>query len=350
MPDATCAGFSADTEVLTRAGWKPVTQATEDDEIATRSPDGLFLWRKPERVCRVTHDGPMAWMHGRSVDLLVARATTLLVSQRRRIRKVAELAPSDRLCAAMSVGATPRLVATSTWRAPDVAELVLPGIRAASHGPRPRDFAMTGDHYAAFMGAYIAEGCAGNSGSGWFVDVSQMESGKGYAEYLELLTAILRRRPGRGGHAWRIYSRSLYEHCHPLGLATAKRLPAVLLDMSARQLALFWRYYFLGDGSAEVQAGRRPHEVAATGSPVLAGQIQEVAQKLGSAASVRRYALRPNSRVKAQGFIYKVRFRFTAAPECTRTIVPYRGTLTAFSPAERPVFVRRDGKAVWSGC
>ncbi len=346
------AGFSADTEILTRTqGWVTFDKVTLDDEVATRSPDGRFEWHHPDSVGVERYDGHMVWFHGRSIDLLVTPGTMLPYHAEarspQRVGMASDLLVKAAARARVSAGAV--LVATSSWDAPDLSQKVFPGIRWSARGPTPRDVRMTGDQFAAFMGMYIAEGCATLTPNDHRVDISQTTPGKGYEEYRVLLRDIFGHEPGRGGNAWSLHLRALYEYMKPLGKAVDKWLPAEVMDLGKRQLEIFWRYYFLGDGSNESFPGRNDMQVAATASRQLAGQIQEIVQKRGFSGSMRKYALRPNELVKAEGFIFKVRVRKTSRPACPVSAISYRGVVAVAEVADRAVYVRRDGKPVWAG-
>lgn len=352
MDDTTgIAGFSADTEILTRTqGWITFERLTCLDEVATRSSGGRFEWRHPERVRFCDYDGGVVHFHGRSLDVLVGPGNVMLhkadARGPERYALACQLAQKAMHRSREEAGAT--LVATSAWAGAEMASRIFPGVRRNKKGPAPRDFAITGDQYAAFMGAYIAEGSVATGRHFHKVSIAQTQGGKGYEEYRALLKEICGREPGRGGHQWQIYSRPLYEYLHPLGTARDKRLPPEVLELSRRQLEIFWHFYFLGDGSYEEHLTSRAQAVA-TASFAFAGQLQEIAQKIGSSASVRTYALRPNARVRATGAIHKLRLRATANPACAVRLVRYTGIIVTLSLPDGVVYVRRDGKPAWAG-
>jgi hypothetical protein len=345
-------GFSADTEILTRRGWLTFDELVYADEIATRSPEGCFEWRFPRRIIRRPHEGDMVWLHGRSLDALVTPGHPVLwVTDPREAWRTS--AAGDLANRATWVGKrTPvgHFPATSTWDGQHMAEKVFPGVRRTKMGPKPRDVHMTGDQFAAFMGMYIAEGNVARSPNDWLVRISQMSYGKGYEEYRELLTAIFGHEPGRGGHQWSLHSRALYEYFEPLGHARDKWVPGEVLDLSRRQLEIFWFYYCLGDGSMERHDGRcADHQVANTASPVLAGQLQEVIQKLGYSTSVREWKSRKSWLVASENLIYYLRVRKTKCPEFKVATVPYSGMTGCVQVPNGVVYVRRNGRPAWCG-
>jgi hypothetical protein len=211
---------------------------------------------------------------------------------------------------------------------------------------------MTGDQYAAFMGMYIAEGNTTPTPNDWLVAISQTPGGKGWVEYRELLTEIFGREPGKSsyGTVWVLHSRALYDELAPLGKARVKYVPADVMGMSRRQLEIFWRYYFLGDGSTERHHGIcNDQQVPATASIRLAGQLQEIVQKLGYCASVRTYKTGATGLVKSEGVIYKARIRMTRCPAFAVDTLSYSGMTGSALTLNGIVYVRRDGVPAWAG-
>lgn len=339
-------GYSADTEILTRrGGWVTFDQLTYMDEVATRSPDGRFEWQVPERIRWERYDGDMVWLHGRALDLLITpnHKMTWAPDNRYRIHRDPASHLLERSARIARARAATFMIATSTWDAPNLTEKVFPGVRRTKMGPAPRTLCMTGDQFAAFMGMYIAEGCVGHASHDHFVDICQMVAGKGYEEYRVLLAAIWGREPGRGGNSWRMHSRPLYEYLQPLGKAINKRLPPEVLNLSRRQLEIFYRYYFLGDGSF----ARPTHQVLATASKMLADALQEVVQKLGGSATIYSEKYRPTKLTQAEGIMYKLGFCRTVRPAGSVGSLPYSGMVGSVQVDDRPVYVRRSRRPFW---
>lgn len=359
MQATTPRGFSADTEILTRRGWLGFDQVTYMDEVATRSPGGEFLWEHPGGIVRQEpYSGEMVRLHGRAIDLLITPNYPVLWMTDARVRYPKRtdaagdiLSRSGRISRNRHAGFT---LARSTWDAADIDEVTFPGARHSNKGPRPRDVSMTGDQFAAFMGMYAAEGSAtiGGSSGGrdWLISIAQTPGGKGYEEYRALLAGIFGKVPGTSnyGTVWVLHSRALYDYLQPLGKARDKWLPPVVMDMSRRQLQIFWDYYFLGDGNYEVHADASTAAVTATASKQLAGQVQEIVQKIGASAAVREYKTRSTSLVASAGVIYKVRVRATERPSFGASGVPYSGSVGRVCVANEAVYVRRFGKPAWA--
>jgi hypothetical protein len=350
---APACGYSADTEILTRhQGWVTFDQLTCFDEVATRSAEGLFEWQHPEQVSWQRYAGEMVRFYGRSMDLLVAPGQRVLWSPDPRTPERGSPASTilERVPRLTRVRASAYFRPTSTWDAPDLVEKVFPGIRRTKMGPKPRDVRMTGDQFAAFMGMYIAEGSATPAANGNFIiAIAQSPGGKGYDEYRCLLTDLLGHEPGCTGHAWAFRSQAVYAYLRPLGKAASKWLPEEVRNLSRRQLGIFWQYYFLGDGSYERHAEAAHSVAAATASPILAGQLQEIIQKLGWVSSARKYQYKPTALVPRSGPVYKLRIRKAAMPSCGVVGMPYSGTVGNVKVPNGAIYVRRAGHPAWCG-
>lgn len=351
-PNAAYQCLSVDTEILTRRGWLRYRDLADTDEFATRSPDGAFEWQRSLARTVQPYDGEMVWFHGRSMDCLVTPNHRVLWAKSGRNDSVEHISRADeveawhlgtRISRTKKTRRNPTIVMTSTWDAPDVDEVVIAPQSRAGRGPAPRSITMTGDQYAAFLGMWISEGCLARGKNDWRVIVSQTRKGKGYQAYEDLLRDIFGRVPGKSGDSWAVSSRALYEHLSLLGhSAHTKRLPDLLLNTSRRQLEIFWHYYWLGDGSSEGGESQTSYTV----SEVLAGQLQEVLQKIGFHSSVR-FVKRETPHGISAG--YKIRVRRTARTEANVSRVPYVGNVWCVQVPNGTLYVRRNGHPCWTG-
>src|SRR5208282_3869419 len=152
---------------------------------------------------------------------------------------------------------------------------------------------------------------------------------------------------------WRFKSASLARYLRRFGHAPDKFIPAEILDASAEQLAIFWRFYLLGDGHAE-KGGRQK---IATCSKRMADDLQEVAQKMGMQASVRerrsdvgRVAMINGRAINTERLNYVVTLRTSPkylVQHADR--VPYDGRVYCVTVPNETLYVRRNGRPSWCG-
>jgi hypothetical protein len=358
-------GYSADTEILTRRGWVTFDQLTYLDEVATRSPDGVFGWEHPERITWERYDGEMIWFHSRTANLLAGPETPILhmaVPRATANGKRYELPPVERTRPAGSLANWHgSLVATSTWSPPSPrSEFVLTGTQARTYGTRflpPRQFRATPDDFAALMGMYLAEGSLNSSGKGEYsIWIYQNFMGRGYREFQDLLDRICGRSLPwlSAGGGWRFANKALFEFLKTCGgYAWTKTVPPQVLDLSREHLERFWRYYWLGDGTM-LSSGRnrKPLETISTTSKVMAGQFQEILQKLGGWALIQvidgsKY---PSKLGKTTRLTYRLVRRTGVTAYATYVErVPYDGVIGNAETGTGSVYVRRGGRPVWAG-
>ena len=375
--------YSEDTEILTRDGWKLFRDLKRTEEVATRSEDGVFEWQQPTAYVDYPYAGPMVQFRGRSVDCLVTPDHRMLTtvgpdgwSEANRVRNAKGqfcghgdgkdgiqrewITPAQRLLERKQAGTgtDDRLVANSVWCGRELHKVVFTTTGQsfawadaaepvnAAYGPairvdvRDRPVEMTGDQFAAFMGIYLSEGGLVHDSSkyDYKFTVSQTENGKGLAEYESMLQSLFGSvRCGKAG--WTIYRKALWRYLHQFGYAKDKFAPPELLEMSRRQLEIFWRYYWLGDGHEERHQSGTVQDVVATSSRRLADDFQEIVQKLGYSTSVR----------PAGDGCYRLRVRTTAHPEYNADEVGYSGRVYCVTVPNGIVYVRRNGNPIWSG-
>lgn len=362
-------GYSADTEILTRRrSWVTIDQLTYFDEVATRTPDGMFTWEHPASITWRRYRGDMIAFQSRTTALLAAPGTPVPHARRMRAMingKNTERPPEMHVRPAAGLVAYPvPLLATSTW-APEGAagRITLEASRAYSYGGRlakkPRDFAASASDFAALMGMYLAEG---NTSTGrdsehgiW---IWQNYMGRGYAEYQELLNSILGRpvpwHRNKDGGGWHFANKGLWEYLKGCGAyAWAKTIPREVLDLSPEHLERFWRYYWLGDGTTmNTGSSRKPLDVVSTSSPAMAGHLQEILQKLGGWALIQviDHGKYPGRKGKTSHLTHRlVRRSGTVAFATKIEAVPYRGMIGNVETGTGPVYVRRNYRPVWAG-
>jgi LAGLIDADG-like domain len=357
-------GYSADTEILTRSrGWVTFNQLTYLDEVATRSPEGRFEWQHPEQISWAHYDGEMVWLHSRTLDLLVLPQHKILHMDRVRYMRggVTRSYPSvEKVSVAADLRWQTSLVATSRWEPPSPEpEVTLIAARAQSYGGRlarpGNNFTASTADFAAYMGMYLAEGNLNHYGHGYAISIWQKTGGKGYREFDDLLTRIWGRAlPRTAKGAWVTQNKALFTYLKACGgYAWTKRIPADILDLPAPCLEEFWRHYVLGDGTVMNSGGnRKPLDSVSTTSPEMAGQLQEVLQKLGGWGLLQRidYSKYPSQLGVTRHLAYRLNRRAgTVACAMKFDRVPCKGKVGDVQVDGRPVYVRRNYRPVWAG-
>jgi hypothetical protein len=342
--------FDDETEILTRRGWLRFKDTNQQDEFATRQINtGIFEWQKATNFTARPYDGEMLHFENRSLDLLVTPNHRMLVDSLPRALGKGKPQPkrefvieADALAEVYS-GRT-GIPQWSVWNGVEITEKIFKSSVKRS-GPDPIEVRMTGDQYCAFMGMYLAEGSIRRRS----IQIAQKHDKRGsYELYRRLLIELLGSQPCYSGHQFEFQRRVLADFLRQFGHADTKFIPDDIRGATQRQLEIFWKYYNAGDG----RNNSTPQVF--TVSKKLADQLTEIIQKMGSAPTVwtrtPRIAKFPDNRK------YKSRMGWliTRRPAINTkgwkaTRVAYKGWIYCVTVPNGFVYVRRNGKAAFSG-
>ena len=394
--------YDNETELLTDAGWMRYDGLDVGQRALALDPlTGESRYEIIERVWRMPWNGPLwAFKNARSVNLLVTPnhrmtvtstdgppyrhvpANELATTQRRSISPHRNWA--NHKGANSGASTRTRLPKTSIWKGLEVPIFRLPAYDSGwrpsqtpgalktrqwiqQHGPtgkarrrrdavgivlpKPRKWFWPERHIAmddwlAFLGLYLAEGSVTDTR----VSIAQKICRPEIVTLLDRLPWKWRRAEAQ----WWTCDPQLAAWVHPLGKSWEKAIPREFMELSARQLVILLNWMMLGDGHTTL-SGYRTYFTA---SPVLAGDVQELAQKTGTHATVhvrdRRGPLRfPNGHGIARHLSYDVHIYKAPGPvwlpfiQCGQQ--HYQGDVWCVTTSSGIVYVRRHGKALWCG-
>ena len=357
--------YTGDMEILTRRGWLPfraVSTGDKGDEFATRNPKTqAFEWQHATAYHESDYDGELIEFtstHGRQAK---DEGLHLRVTPNHRMVTVEPVSKTkpveyrEYIREAGGIGAQRISVPlTSTWE---------------GHGPQSVLFGQyewTASDFAAFLGAYIAEGHLrrqrGNyKRAGRWVQrpegqiskqicISQRETSKGYEPYRKLLTRMLGHVPCHNHGTFIFACAELWDYLNELGHAHEKHIPVEVKDWSAPVLRSLLDFYLLGDGHLE-----NGHWRSATVSRQLADDLQEIAQKLGMSATITprqpRDVMIRGRLIAAENCrdVYFVRFNKSLTRRMTISRTHYTGKIYCVTVPNGVIYVRSNGSPVWCG-
>lgn len=344
--------YSSDTEILTKSrGWVLFEDLQEGELVATRSNTGHFEWQMPTAYSSHNIDGEMYHLHSRSMDMLVTPNHRMLIT--------GVSAPLGLSKGENEVFVTAeelhthnshhvKIPVTSSWKGQSISEVVLEPLNSNA-----RTVIMSGDDYAAFMGAYLSEGNIAGFGG---VEINQFPDNDAWELYNILFSKLgasyntdntTRGRFVLAKQAYADHVRSFGSHSYN------KRVPDIIKNASVEQLQMFWDHYVAGDGCVQREdILNNPQVSITTTSRQMAGDLVEIAQKLGMSASVR---IRPTGMRKVFDRecdcreTYTVRVRYSKAMAIHSTKVSYTGTVYCVQVPNQTLYVRRNGYPAWSG-
>jgi len=349
------------TEILTAAGWKSFADVVVGEPVATLNSHGELEYQNTTDVQRYIYDGELWSYQSQGVDLVVTPNHNMLIGRRcreggKRVPKW-ERVPADRINTKHFL-----MKKTAAWSGEEP-----PYIEVGPHR-------IPTELWVEFLGYFLSEGHArenvvqrpervalnGTTGrekrysacseTQYLVGIHQTKS-----EGVFKMGACLRRMPAaftRITGGWQATSSPLCEHLLPLGKAHQKYIPPYVKRLSPRLLRVFLKAACLGDGSPVGRNG----SVYYTSSKRLADDIQEVALKAGMCADIREDDRR--GRTNARGTTRYVNYQVAIKPVrgetkpkggFTPTKIPYKGFVRCVTVPNGLVYVRRNGKAVWSG-
>lgn len=348
--------YDEKTEILTENfGWLKFADLPRDERVATLNQkthemeyqepiaytddpwDGRMIQFTSGGVQKV--DGDPAKFH-RSLDLLVTPNHRMYVEStktgERSFMRADELIEKSHRSYIF-----PK---TSEWDREDV-EMVY--VDSTLRG-KPSTWTMPGDDYAALMGAYLSEGCRQGDKATF---IAQQPTSKGRSLFQALADRIGMSASNRG---FTFHDSRFSRYVAQFGTATHKFVPEEVKNLSSRQIRIFLDHYIAGDGDLE---GRRIY----TSSVKMAGDLQELAQKVGMWAVVSELPM--VDRVlegrtitpTAQPYVVALRNRpgSRSAANChdwkAEWVEEHVGTVHCVTVPNETLLVRRNGIPTWCG-
>ncbi len=366
--------FDAETECLTRQGWRRSDVLTVDDHVATWNEGRQTLeWQQPSAIHRMPYRGVMHhWRTRRHADLLVTPNHRLWF-------QLASAGPwrfdeSRRVLAAdyrRHAGGRTRSHNGRwwmTWRAAGLDEaheitpvhIAAPPYAGVGRRSRNRARDVAPEVFAPFLGYWLAEGCV----TGRRVILSQTTDDgvlSGVAKDMAEAAAVVGhatiyrcRQKSKRRQAWEITlsDAGLAEwlRIHGGSGARSKQIPDVVFrwPVAARRAVLF--AYLDGDGRWTQRAGPERAWAAdcVTVSPRLADDLQRLAVGLGVRAMLSRKCLK-NAR-RTQIYTLSLVARAThIVSEASMTPVSYDGIVWCATVPNGTLITRRNGRVAVSG-
>jgi thymidylate synthase ThyX len=347
------------TEVLTRRGWISFSDVDKSTELAGLTDDGELVYERPSELQAFHFRGDMLAFASSSVDLCVTPNHRMWVfdhnkrSEKTRRWKFIE--------AREMVNSRYKINKTATWRAEDRASVVVPAHHTKSHQFPEIVFSGNGvGDLFELLGVWATDGSARDyAGSGQSLYISQRKSH--VIKRVHELCRKLGLRFTDDAQGIRIdNARMLRFAVGWFGrLKPDRRVPSAIRESSASQIRRFLRGVELGDGNKH---GSNGHVVVYTVSTEWAGDLQELYLKSGMAANVRSVGARtrrfPSGRVSdcKPSFVVSVYGQKRSVHLLNRKSarrfgekVAYDGVVYCATVPTGRLYVRRNGKACWSG-
>ena len=323
--------YDEETEVLTKDGWKLFSQASIKDELATRSKEGVLEFHRPSAKQEFFYSGPLICWAGRGIDIRVT--------------------PEHNLYCRTRCGDFRHLIASEAEK-----HIRIEWKRDALwKGKEEKYFSLNHqlikmDDWLEFLGYYISEGCymlRGRKKNRKTIDVRQCP-GVTHDKIADVIRRI-------GWVSWtgkdriQIRNNDLFDLLQPLGKSSDKYVPRHVFELSQRQIRIFLKALWDGDGSYRrgTQEGR--FENYHTISKQLANDMQELLLRIGLAGTISKRESR-SSRKDHPSYRVSVTYRDLTPRTTKRPFrIDYTGFVYDFTVPNHTLFIRRNGKVMWSG-
>ena len=359
--------FDADSEILTKSGWKFGLDLEATDEVAVLRDGKLLEYEVPFDLPRYEYKGDLIHFESRSLDQMVTPNHEVWV--RREHKEAYERVRADESLLYM------RHKRDAEWVGKEVKVHTIPAYDVIAHEQNGKvnvrehrePVKIKMDDWLAFLGIYVAESCtsAGKSllerrsegRSPASVVVSQNE-GESADEIRRILARLpfhvyehCQERDGKKRVQFTISDRQLWDHLRVLGKARVKYVPEYVRDLSARQISIFLEAFHLGDGSMSGDAGGyEGTKLYITSSVRLADDLSELVLKVGGCPTIK-CRVREKSEVQfSDNPIYLITHgRQPESRPRSITREHYEGLVWCVTTKAGVVYVRRNGKCQWSG-
>lgn len=333
--------FEPGTEILTKErGWVDFAKLSGSEHVATKTAEGEWQWQVPTKVVERTHDGELIRFKHRSVDLAVTPdhrfeveyKTSMHAESVRRVVTAQQIFDEFKpRCFGI-----PRT--TDEWHGHGFMTINIPR-QPSRYAQHPRIW-----HPGQLPAGDLAVLCAWYAAEGW-VDRGCVHIGQCAGVNEENRALIHALIAGLGGRPL-LYDEEiavssadlavwLTENCGS-GWAE-KRLPDWALGLPKETLARVFDALLRGDGHGR---GEGKGWKFYSGSAALLAQAAELAQKLGYTVS---YAPGKGCVNMHVGEVHKTAFLFERP-----TMERYAGPVYCVSVPNERIFVRRNGKTLWS--
>ncbi len=331
--------FSADTEILTKDGWKQFPAVTFADEIATLTASHTIEYHRPKDIIKQRYVGELLRFQNNNCDLLVTPNHKMYV--RGRDAEKFELIPAY----ASINWERAQMLKVADYDAAEQEWFHFPyDAEARRFAKVPFVEKIEMDNWAEFFGYYITEGCVSKQKGNYRVLVAQDKTKN--AENCLKIRACLEQLPfnfvNSFDHQFCLTNKQLFYYLNQFGKSSEKFIPLELKQISKRQLHILFEAMMLGDGN-------KVGDTYYSSSYRLISDFQEVLLKIGYAGNIRLTDQRKEKPIYATHLLNRFNRRFVTPSYSERTVESYDGYVYCVEVPNHVIFVRRNGKALFCG-
>ena len=331
--------FDDKTEILTDNGWKLFKYLDRTEKVLTLDKDTEEIeWQSPSEYVDESYKGSMLSLDNRIFNIMATPNHRLLA--KRLYKNNWELVAMED----MNPRGWKMLRTYPNWKGKGMDIIKIPIPKTTTTKLKNFKESFKADDFFEFLGWYLSEGSKGTMS----VEISQ-DKEKNPENYKEIVKCFnkLGFEPSVRDDRVVLYSKQLYEYCKQFGKCNEKFVPDYIKNASKRQIDIFLTALFKGDGT--FLNGK--YQNYSTTSKQLADDVQELLHKLGLGCVIKRYDDR-KSNWEQNYPIYQLSTSYKMiSPQSTEPFesVEYDGRIYCVKVPNETIFVRRNGKCIWSG-
>lgn len=354
--------YDPETEVLTSAGWKPISDVTLNDNVATLNPETLhFEYLRPAAVRAYEHRGKMYRLESQQVDVLVTPNHNMFVQPRNKTGFGFYRAESI-------FGKRVSYKKDGLWVGEDPEVFTLPVMLVGHRWGtvlKP-EIHLRMETFLMLLGMFLSEGsCVEHKASATYgIDISQVKPD--FVEEARAAFAAAGIDVTYTDRHFRIHGAQYLAYFRQFGHAPDKFIPDFVFGLSSRLQRILLKWLMWGDGHSK--AGR--YICYTTTSRRLADDVQRLCLHCGYAANVKYGRCKAGSsggwcvdhEVTRRHDIHDVRIitdkltptvnhgHVRGQKAQTEEYVDYDGMVYCCTmPKWHAIYVRRNGKPYWCG-
>lgn len=312
--------YDEQTEILTSKGWKFLKDLKINEWIVTLNKNESIEYQQPEELQVFNHNGSMYKIQNQNIDLLTTLEHNMFV--RTEYQKEFSSKSANEI-----IHRKFYFKKNAKWE----------GIR--KENIQILDSEYQTDAFLSLLGFYISEGSSENGQRGHYRwKIAQKKNTQTWKEIKDLFERM-NLKYNYWGNEFYGYDKNLWEYFRSLGKSHEKRVPREILDLDSNHLRYLWDSLLKGDGTITNSGS----EVYSSVSKELMNNIQELLLKIGSAGNIGKcksgcYWITKLRKLEPAINYKKIQDR----------IIEYRGKVYCIQVPNHVIYVRRNGKAIWS--
>lgn len=334
----TC--YSEDTEIFTREGFKSFFELTYSDEVATLNPEGEIEYQRPEKIVIEKYIGQMVHIGGYKTvcDLLVTPNHLLYVKTTQRPQEGFSLIPAEMIMRFPK--AHFEMKRNASWRGTDLEYFELPIVESSRPWILVQVQRIAMEAWLDFFAWWIAEGSLCHANGGYRIIISNRNEGnkEEIASIIKNLSSDLNPHIEEQGVVF--HSKQIFNYLKQFGHSKEKWIPKEIKELPPYRLKRFIQVLIRGDGTISSHGSVSYY----TSSRRLADDFVEMALKCGLGVNVFDRVIYGRKCIQ----IHLSHTEFTPTINNV-AIESYDGSVCCVTVPNHVVFVKRNGKTVWSG-